>query len=125
MRDWVDAYAKQGFDYWTKQDYVTARKYLEAAYLSEPTNEFPLINLGVTYYEMDRCDLAIEHYLEAAKTHHSESAGLFNNLGNCYVKIGEYEKSIPHFRRAIEIDPDHPKAGPSLQRILKHLGKIE
>lgn len=110
-----------GFDYWTAEEYDTAREYLEAAHLSEPWNEFPLINLGVTYYELDRCDLAIELYLKAAKNYHSESAGLFNNLANCYIKNNEIEESVPHYRRALEIDPNHPKARGSLKRVLDHL----
>lgn len=112
-----------GFRYYKEKDYAAARKYLETAYSSAPHNEFPLLNLGVTYYQMERCDLAIEHYLEAAKTHHADSDGLFNNLGNCYVKLGKYEESIPHFRRALEINPQHPKAGKSLENVLLHLGR--
>ena len=114
-----------GFLYYTDGDYATARKYLEMAFLSAPHNEFPLLNLGVTYYEMDRCDLAIEHYQRAAKEHHGNSDGLYNNMGNCYLKLGQYEAAIPNFRRALEINPKHPKAGASLKRVLDFLGRSE
>ncbi|NND82179.1 MAG: tetratricopeptide repeat protein [Gammaproteobacteria bacterium] len=110
-----------GFRYYSEGDYETARKYLEWAYLSEPHNEFPLLNLGVTYYELDRCDLAIEHYQRAAQTHHANSDGLFNNMGNCFVKLGRYQESLSHFERALEINPKHEKARNSLHRITAYL----
>ena len=112
-----------GFGYWLEKEYEIARDYLEQAVLVDPEYEHAMINLGVTYYELDRCELAVELYLKAAERNHKKSQGLFNNLGNCYIKLGQYEKAIAPYRRVLEMNPDHPKARGSLNRVLEHLGR--
>lgn len=110
-----------GFNYWVKEDYETARLYLERAYSFAPANRFPMINLGVTYYELNRCDLAVEHYLRAAKQHHARNDGLYNNLGNCYIRLKRYEDAVTAFKKAVQLNPNHPKAVNSLKRVQDRL----
>ncbi|MEM7359847.1 MAG: tetratricopeptide repeat protein [Pseudomonadota bacterium] len=110
-----------GFNYWVKEDYETARLYLERAHSFAPANRFPMINLGVTYYELNRCDLAVEHYLRAAEQHHARSDGLYNNLGNCYIRLKRYKDAENAFKKAVKLNPSHPKAVKSLARVQKRL----
>ncbi len=112
-----------GFDFWLNKEYETARDYLEQAVLIDPGYEHAMINLGVTYYELDRCDLAIELYQRAALDHHKYSQGLFHNLGNCYLRLGQLEQAVAPYQRVLELNPNHTRAKNALNLVLKQLGR--
>jgi Flp pilus assembly protein TadD len=49
---------------------------------------------------------AIRH-LDAVANRHPRSADIFNLLGFAYRKLGQLPESFRHYRRALELDPEH------------------
>lgn len=56
---------------------------------------------------------AVEIYTEIAESH-GTSAPLLTNLGNCYVKMGDYGNGALCYRRALAIDPADREAKTNL-----------
>ncbi len=52
-------------------------------------------------------------------------ADIYNNLGYYLLRLGEYEKSIPHFQEAVKRDPDYGYPYDNLGYALIQLGKLE
>ena len=94
-----------------------ARLPLEKAVLFDPGNERSILNLGYIYYELNRCDLAISLYLDAVNSRHPHSDSMHNNLGNCYLRTRQFDKATTALTRALELNPNHPKAPAILQRV--------
>ena len=67
---------------------------------------------GVSYYNLGICYLRLERFQEAVKpletyvTFHPDKAFAYYNLGYVYTKIGEKDKSLVAYNKALQLNPD-------------------
>ena len=54
-----------------------------------------------------------------------EKASLYINVGLNYYEIGQYEKAVEKFQKALTLDPDHPHLHGFLGSALLQCGKID
>lgn len=77
----------------------------------QPTDKLISIynNLGVVASEQNQPDLAIDYYKRGtiiarrATNQEVDLANLLNNLGNIYLKLGQFEEAFSYFSEAFEI----------------------
>ncbi|RKZ13999.1 hypothetical protein DRQ53_04725 [bacterium] len=72
-------------------------------------------NLGYVLYLSENYEAAIEMYNEAIGREHDTSAA-YTNLGNAWQKLGETEKAVEGWQRALEVDPSNERAQRYLDR---------
>jgi tetratricopeptide (TPR) repeat protein len=66
-------------------------------------NDLAEFNLGTAYSDKKQLDLAVAHFLEAARLGPND-ATTYNNLGNVYLEQKEYQKAADSYLRAIQLD---------------------
>ena len=64
--------------------------------------------LGNALYEQKKFEDSIKKYSISLEL--NEDAGAYNNRGNAYVRLGEHERAIKDYDKAIELNPDYAKA---------------
>jgi Tfp pilus assembly protein PilF len=84
---------------------------------------------GIAYkqYEEKRIEEALESLEKArilAKNDRLKS-DIHNNIGYYLLRLGEYEKSIPHLRTAVQLDPNYGYANDNLGYALIQTGALE
>ena len=57
---------------------------------------------------------AVEFYLKAVERHPKHVAS-WNNIGACFLQLGDAEKAIKHLQRGLEIAPLDPGLSNNLQ----------
>ena len=68
--------------------------------------------------EQERQIVELKFQLEAPK-----SSGTYNNRGNAYKNLKQYERAIQDFDKAIELNPNYTTAKNKRERCLKAMGK--
>jgi tetratricopeptide (TPR) repeat protein len=67
------------------------------------------LELGNQYYSRKQYDLALQHYQVAESlllsSDQAESAKLFVNLGNLYLKIDRAADAVQNFQKALKLNP--------------------
>lgn len=63
--------------------------------------------------------------LEAMLARGQDSALLRYSLGNEYLKSGQHEKSVEHFRQAVALDPGYSAAWKLLSQALADAGRSD
>jgi tetratricopeptide (TPR) repeat protein len=74
--------------------------------------------LGLAYYGLPRIPQAITVFGELAKEHPELDLVQFF-LGNCYQTTGDFEKAEPHYKRAIELNPQQGSYYAALAQMLR------
>lgn len=64
------------------------------------------LSRAVNYSKLNKDDMAIIDYLEYLKYRPREAVAL-NNLGYCYMEIGDFEEAEKYFKKALYNDPKH------------------
>jgi len=91
----------KGRIYYYMGDYENAKVALESA-KSEESDEVILM-LGKSYEQLGDYNYATSVYKNYLDEH-PESAGIFNQLGLCKMKSGEYEEALSAFRSAVNVE---------------------
>jgi DNA-binding winged helix-turn-helix (wHTH) protein/Flp pilus assembly protein TadD len=115
------AYARLGAVYVNLSENSLARQYLEKAFqLRERTSERERLYLAARYYEnvSGEAVKAIENY-EIWRSAYPRDWIPFNNLGNKYTALGQYEKAIEMAREALRLNPNHAFPYEALARAYK------
>lgn len=111
----------QAIAYHQKGDLTSALE----AYVQILNNEKPplpaFLNASSLWRSDGKTDLAIK-CLKRGIDIYPEEAGLWNNLGNCYVDEGIQQLAISSYRRALTIKPEFADARISLSSSLRELG---
>ncbi len=103
--DTVAMYSNLSFIYGTFGEKDKAREAMETAVRLDPENGLLRVNLGKTYWHLERWVDAIRQ-LEAAKKYGiTDNAAVYNILGICYEKIGKYKKAEENYELAITTNP--------------------
>jgi tetratricopeptide (TPR) repeat protein len=85
---------------------------------------FGIAHIQYKGYNIEEAISTLEKSL-ALTTDELLKSDIYNNLGYYSLRLGEYEKSIPHFQEAIKRDPDYGYPKDNLGYVLIQLGKLE
>jgi len=120
------AYARLGAAYANLNEIGLSKQYLGKAFqLRERTSEKERLYLAARYYEnvSGEAGKAIDNY-EIWKTAYPRDWIPFNNLGNKYTDLGQYEKAIEASREALRLNPSHELPYETLARAYKRANRF-
>jgi tetratricopeptide (TPR) repeat protein len=88
--------------------------------------------LGATLLALGKSDegtaqlhQAAKYYLRLAASESPPNAQTHNNLGILYGQLQQYQQSIRHFQRSLEIDPTQPETHLNLGELYYQLKRVE
>jgi len=82
---------------------------LQAAVAKDPKNADLLVQLGNAAYDAGDWRLAVDSY-ERAVTQKGDDPNVLTDLGVAYRNLGDPEKAIARFDRALKVSPEHWQA---------------
>jgi tetratricopeptide (TPR) repeat protein len=94
--------------------------YAKAADL-KPDSPMAWNNVGTIYLQTGKPENAIEAFTKCLEI--TDWAATRTNLGIAYYMMGEYEKAIPHYQRATEIEPGVASYWGNLGEAMRILGR--
>jgi tetratricopeptide (TPR) repeat protein len=99
----------------------------EQAIQRNPDYAWPFHNLALICERQERYDEALKFFEEAIVRHRQEQdqAASWHRLGNIYLTLGQYERAIVVYRRAIELNPGSALPWNSLGDVYSDLGQPE
>lgn len=74
-----------------------------------PDKPYVFTNLGLTYFKLQKMDLAEQAFLEAIKRNNDDAVA-HNHLGILYRHKGEFEEARKRYQQAIKIDSSYALA---------------
>ncbi|MCW9035683.1 MAG: sulfotransferase [Rhodospirillales bacterium] len=92
-----------------------AEKHFRLALEGDPTNGFTIANLATVLFHQGHPEEAISLYLRAIDLK-ADVAGIYDLLGQAYLAIGEGEKALDAFDKALVSDPSYKKARENLAK---------
>jgi tetratricopeptide (TPR) repeat protein len=119
------AYGRLGAAYANLSESGLAKEYLGKAFqLRERTSERERLYLAARYYEnvSGEAGKTIDNY-EVWRTAYPRDWIPFNNLGNKYTALGQYEKAIEASREAVRLNPNHEFPYETLARAYKRANR--
>lgn len=97
-----------------------ARKYLEEALATDPSDAFVNYNLGNVYYRLGLYDRATSAYSKAvAGADPDLIARAQYNLGNAYFRLGDLKEAVRHYKLALKVVPDDVEAKHNLEYMIR------
>jgi len=103
-----------------------AEEYYKEALTVDPVNKFALIGLADTYRGLKRFRDAIQTWEEYLSYGENEfDIAVLTRLGDTYRKIGQTEKALVRYNKAIGIDPGNPYALSGLGLLHFQMGRYE
>jgi tetratricopeptide (TPR) repeat protein len=98
-------YNKMGVSELQLHEYSTARKFFVQAVKYDPRNFAALNNLGTVAY-LDKKYKSAVNYLKQALALNESSASAHLNLAEAWMGLGEIDRSMTEYTRALELDAD-------------------
>jgi len=93
-----------------QQGQLTQAQRLFESYLKVQPKHLETLNaLALLTFQTEQYDKAVEYLSKAVKLS-PRVAGLHNNLGNAYQKLGKIQEALDSYQRALEIDPRFAQA---------------
>jgi len=112
----------RALEYYQEKDYATAKMFLEMVIKEDPTADVYHLLAMVEQHEGEP-EQAI-CWLNRALELESNSADLYNTLGDLLVEVKQYSAAVNAFEQTIKLHPDHPDAryniGAALMRLRKY-----
>lgn len=105
-----------------KGDFKKAIELLEEVTQENPTFYFGWYNLALAYDALEdfhKANQAYEKAEELEPMQPTRDASFYNTYGYFLYRHKNYEEAIVHLKKALEINPDHPKAKRTLQAVEK------
>jgi len=119
-REYADAYVNRGIALSDMGNNVEALKDLRRGIDIDPELVIAYVNRGNVYRKMQDYQLALSDFLTAIRIQEKKfeeapqiyrrSPVPYNNLGDLYVKMGQYHEANDSFSKAIEADPNFAEA---------------
>jgi len=100
----ADLLVEEGLSAYYEKNYELAEYYFIQAIQLDSQNKYAHNNLGLAYFFQNKIIEAKEQYIKAIELD-EDYANSHNNIGRLYLNIEEWEKSIYHLNRAIELNP--------------------
>ena len=111
-----DIYGKRGHVYGDLGQYQEAIKDYDKWLKLDPETLWPYHYKGMNYNRLEQYELAIQSWeryievrlLESANWKNSEqAANTYCNIGSSYIELGQNQKAIDNFNKALAIDPNY------------------
>lgn len=97
--------------------YAEAMAVYESMLLENPSFVYARYNLGyIELVYLKNYEKAISHFEKAVEIH-PDYPDAFYNMGFCYELLGDIQKSLDNYRKAIGLEPNHKKAVEGLNRM--------
>lgn len=90
-----------------KGNYQVALQAYQAAYSEKPGFQDARFGTANALSALDKTDSAISYYQEALALEPKPHERIWANLGETYYKVGQFEKAIETYNKALEIKPDY------------------
>lgn len=114
----ADFIAERARNYWRISGYETALGLIEEAIsLSDNDLLYVYIKAGIKK-DQQAYEEALKLYLSCEKDY-DETAHYWANVGECYYRLGQYEKALSHLKKSVEIKEDNAVCCTWIVRILK------
>ncbi len=115
------AYSNMGYAYYKKGEYSKVIDTIEQVFIRYPEgllqpNYFPNYVLGLTYMKLGEAEIAIDKFKKALGIT-SENINVHWELANAYLRTGDNEKAVKHFKIVSESDFDKEKTKKALEYI--------
>ena len=105
------AHANLGAIYGRIGQFDTGIQYLRRALEIEPDNPLASTNLGLAYRGQGRYAEAIGQLKKALELREGRAKfQTYLNVGDTYYDMGEHEKAVPYFQKAVQLNPNHANA---------------
>ena len=109
--EFAAVYVNLGAVYSKIGQYDTGIQYLSKAIELQPDDPFAYQSLGLISRVQGRYPLAIKYLKKALELQKGRGRlQTYLNIGNTYHDMGEREKAISYFQKAIQLDPNHANA---------------
>lgn len=132
-------YSLKGYLNWRLNDFIQGLEFLKASEeifveLGGNTSDYlggTYINLGGCSDDMSNIQQAIQYYekalpiLKAQNEEHLLLRSVYNNLGNSYFKLGEYELTVQYTQAAIDCNPNHSRVGVYINNLARAYKEID
>jgi tetratricopeptide (TPR) repeat protein len=79
---------------------------IEQAITANPNSGEAYFTLGYFQFEKQNFQSAVKNFINALKFN-TKDAGIYNNLANCYDRLGEFDKAIENYTKAITLDKSY------------------
>lgn len=117
------AFTGLGEIYLKKDNFDEAQKYFTKSLEISPEDEAAAYNVGQVFFFHQKIDEAIKYY-ELAIQIKKDWAKPYLRLGYAYLNKGDFAKSIEHFNKFVELDPENPEV-PQVKNIIATLEKMK
>ena len=124
----IYGYFKEGKEHFDKKNYKEALNTFFKAQVENPKDIRVKYNVSNAQYKTKNYNEAIKGYLDVANnskdTHLKplkESA--YYNIGNCFYRKGNLNKSAEYYKKALELDPEDKDARHNLELVMEKLEK--
>ncbi len=116
------ALARIGECHLKKGDFETAQGYFKQSIEVFPEDEVLAYNVGEIYFSNQKLDEAISYFEMAIRIKPDWSEGYYK-LGLAYLNKADYAKARESLRKALELEPEGPRA-PVVKGILETIDKL-
>jgi tetratricopeptide (TPR) repeat protein len=106
-----------------KDDFQTAKDYFTQSLELSPEDPAAAYNVGSIFFSNQRIEESIE-YLELAKKIDSSWPDPYLKLGYVYLNIADYDRSLEHFNKFIEMDPENPEV-PVVRQMIETISRLK
>ena len=108
MSQYLNFVVSQAIENLNKQDFSQAHKYLELAEQIAP-NDFEVLQLMGVWHGMQNQHAKAKQYFIKTTELFPRMALAHFNLANTMMELGEVGQSLAHYKRATELDANHPE----------------
>lgn len=95
---------KDGVESLEAGNYEKAKTFFEQEIKREKNLDEAYRGLGIACFELEEYGDAIEAFQLALKNETDESAILYSMMGACYIEVGEYEKALDVYTKALSVE---------------------
>lgn len=90
-----------------------------------PDNPLAHYHLGYAFGQMRNIEQEIVHYEKAVSLGYTQNDQLYFNLAMAQAELGQYDRAIASFKKALKIDPDAIDTLLELSRIYQQTGDVQ
>lgn len=95
---------QNGVELLEARKYEKAKTFFEQEIEREKNLDEAYRGLGIACFELEEYEDAIEAFQLALKNETDESAILYSMMGACYMEIGDYEKALDVYTKALSVE---------------------
>lgn len=124
--EWTEQLSQKMKDFYTAASELLEKEPIQIA-SSEELQAIDLINESQEFYASQEFEKAIEFAQKASFLTKDDytKCNLYNNIGYYLMRLEKFQESIPYFKKALEINPDHAYALDNLGHAYIQLNKLE